>query len=224
MRAFASGCTAMTGVEAVSNGVPLFRSPSAWPDRPADFDLHHRDPRGAARGNSLSRQRLRHRRDGPVQVGYQSNTLKFSSRRSSGRGAFYYVTMASIVAVLALSANTSFRGFPEALPHTRRTATCPARSCARTALSSPQGIITLASSRRASHRLPAASPSRLIPPSPSARSWLHAVQAGMVVHWRREAEPRRGPPADQRRRRRGHRGSRSSWSRLQVRRGRVAHF
>ena len=29
-----------------------------------------------------------------------------------GRGAFYYVTMASIVAVLALSANTSFADFP----------------------------------------------------------------------------------------------------------------
>jgi amino acid transporter len=28
LRAFASGCTAMTGVEAVSNGVPLFRNPS----------------------------------------------------------------------------------------------------------------------------------------------------------------------------------------------------
>jgi amino acid transporter len=27
LRAFASGCTAMTGVEAVSNGVPLFRKP-----------------------------------------------------------------------------------------------------------------------------------------------------------------------------------------------------
>ena len=29
-----------------------------------------------------------------------------------GRGAFYYVTMASVVAVLALSANTSFADFP----------------------------------------------------------------------------------------------------------------
>jgi amino acid transporter len=28
LRAFASGCTAMTGVEAVSNGLPLFRTPT----------------------------------------------------------------------------------------------------------------------------------------------------------------------------------------------------
>ncbi len=29
LRAFASGCTALTGVEAISNGVPAFRKPKA---------------------------------------------------------------------------------------------------------------------------------------------------------------------------------------------------
>ena len=29
LRAFSSGCTALTGVEAISNGVPAFRQPKA---------------------------------------------------------------------------------------------------------------------------------------------------------------------------------------------------
>ena len=41
LRAFASGCTAMTGVEAVSNGVPIFRQADG-PHRAADADRDHR--------------------------------------------------------------------------------------------------------------------------------------------------------------------------------------
>jgi hypothetical protein len=43
--------------------------------------------------------------------GYQSIISQVASA-VTGRGAIYYVTIASVLAVLALSANTSFAGFP----------------------------------------------------------------------------------------------------------------
>jgi amino acid transporter len=109
-RAFANGCTAMTGVEAVSNGVPLFRAPRI---RVAQRTLTwiiallvvllagvaflcHAYGIGATE---------------PGAAGYQS-VLSMLVGAVCGRGPFYYVTMAAIVTVLALSANTSFADFP----------------------------------------------------------------------------------------------------------------
>ena len=63
MRAFASGCTAMTGVEAVSNGVTAFREPVGSP-RPEDAHGHHRDSRPPAGGDRVSLSGIRRRRHG----------------------------------------------------------------------------------------------------------------------------------------------------------------
>jgi hypothetical protein len=110
MRAFASGCTAMTGVEAVSNGVPVFRPPTI---------------RNAERtltviiailvvllgGIALLSRAYHIGATPPGEEGYQS-ILSQLTGAVLGRGLPYYVTMGSVVAVLALSANTSFADFP----------------------------------------------------------------------------------------------------------------
>jgi len=110
LKAFASGCTALTGVEAVSNGVRAFREPTsanakktltviiglliillagiAWLVKA--YNIAATDP-GAK--------------------GYQS-VLSMLVAAVAGRGAFYYVTIASILFVLALSANTAFADLP----------------------------------------------------------------------------------------------------------------
>ena len=62
MRSFASGCTAMTGVEAVSNGVGAFREPSVAL-RPPDPDGDHRAAGRHAGRHRLPVPGLRHRRD-----------------------------------------------------------------------------------------------------------------------------------------------------------------
>jgi amino acid transporter len=110
MRAFASGCTAMTGVEAVSNGVPIFRAPTI---RNAERTL---TAIIAILVLLLAGIALLSRAYGigatdPAHDGYES-VLSQLTRAVAGRGVFYYVTMASVVAVLALSANTSFADFP----------------------------------------------------------------------------------------------------------------
>jgi len=110
LKAFASGCTALTGVEAVSNGVRAFREPTsenakktltviiglliillagiAWLVRA--YHIAATDP-GAA--------------------GYQS-VLSMLVAAVTGKGVFYYVTIASILLVLSLSANTAFADLP----------------------------------------------------------------------------------------------------------------
>ena len=110
VRAFSSGCTAMTGVEAVSNGVPLFRRPT----------IAHAQRTLTAivailvlllAGIGLLAPSYGIVATEPGQPGYQS-VLSMLVAAVFGRGLLYYLTMASVVAVLALSANTSFADFP----------------------------------------------------------------------------------------------------------------
>ena len=110
LRSFASGCTAMTGVEAVSNAVPSFAEPRVRTAQRAltaivtilgllllgivyickSYDICAADPNSS---------------------GYQS-VLSMMTAAVFGRGVMYYITIASVVMVLALSANTSYTGFP----------------------------------------------------------------------------------------------------------------
>jgi amino acid transporter len=109
-RAFASGCTAMTGVEAISNGVPVFKAPTvknAERTLTAIIAILVLLLAGIA---LLCRTYAIGATD-PGAAGYES-VLSQLARAVLGRGAGYYVTMGSVVAVLALSANTSFADFP----------------------------------------------------------------------------------------------------------------
>lgn len=110
VRAFANGCTAMTGVEAVSNAVPVFRDPMIARARRTltvivsllivlllgitylcrAYDIAATEPGGSS---------------------YQS-VLSMLTAAVFGHGWFYYVTLAAVLAILSLSANTSFAGFP----------------------------------------------------------------------------------------------------------------
>jgi len=110
LRSFASGCTAMTGVEAVSNGVAAFKEPKV-PNAHRTLTwivsllalllggiayLAHAYHVGAMQQDK---------------EGYQS-VLSQLIAAVAGRGWFYHVTLASVLAVLCLSANTSFVDFP----------------------------------------------------------------------------------------------------------------
>jgi amino acid transporter len=110
LRSFASGCTAMTGVEAVSNGVPIFRKP-AVPNAKRTLTVIIAILVGMLGGIALLSRAYGIGATEPGQDGYQS-ILSMLTAAVVGRGPFYYVTMGSVVAVLALSANTSFADFP----------------------------------------------------------------------------------------------------------------
>jgi amino acid transporter len=110
LRAFASGCTAMTGVEAVSNAVPVFREPRVRHAR-ATLSAIALILAVLLLGIALLCRAYGIGATPPGQAGYQS-VLSQVTGAVAGRHAFYYVTMGAIVAVLCLSANTSFADFP----------------------------------------------------------------------------------------------------------------
>jgi amino acid transporter len=110
MRSFASGCTAMTGVEAVSNGVAAFREPAVVHARRTLTAII------ALLGVMLAGIAYLCRAYGigatePGQPGYQS-ILSQMVAAVIGRNVFYYITIGSVLSVLALSANTGFADFP----------------------------------------------------------------------------------------------------------------
>src|ERR1700681_3036169 len=110
LRAFASGCTAMTGVEAVSNGVSAFREPAVKQARTTLTAIVGILVILLAGIAYLARVYHIGATD-PGTAGYQS-VLSLLVAAVVGRGAFYYVCIAAILAVLALSANTGFADFP----------------------------------------------------------------------------------------------------------------
>jgi amino acid transporter len=110
LKVFASGCTAMTGVEAVSNGVNAFREPT---QKNAKRTLTIIIVLLAAflAGIALLCRAYGIGATDPTGSGYQSILSQLISA-VMGRGWFYYLTIGSILAVLALSANTSYADFP----------------------------------------------------------------------------------------------------------------
>jgi amino acid transporter len=105
LHAFSAGCTALTGVEAISNGVPAFQPPEA---------------KNAGRtlmvmallmgllflGSIGLTQAL------AVVAGPEETILSALAQRLLGRGPAYLLIQASTLLVLAVAANTSFADFP----------------------------------------------------------------------------------------------------------------
>ena len=110
LKAFAAGCTAMTGVEAVSNGVQAFREPVVGSARRtltlivAILILLLLGVAYLVRVYGITAT-------DPGSGQYQS-ILSLITQAVVGRGFFYYLTMAAILLVLCLSANTSLADFP----------------------------------------------------------------------------------------------------------------
>ena len=119
LRSFASGCTALTGVEAISNGIPSFRKPK---------------PQNAARTltamgavtlvifiglTALAMITHVHVAEEPSQLvgappGYEQKTVIAQVAAAVlGNGSIgFYVVQVFTAAILVMAANTAFNGFP----------------------------------------------------------------------------------------------------------------
>ena len=189
LRTFSSGCTAMTGVEAVSNGVMAFRDPT---DKYAKLTLtiiiailmvmllgiaYLVPAYGIAATD-------------PGLPGYDS-VLSQLLAAVTGRGAFYWLSIGSILVVLSLSANTAFADFPRLARAIAQNGYLPHAFVIRgRRLVYAQGIYALGLLTGILLIIFRGVTDRLIP--------LYAVgaflaftlsQAGMVVHWRRKGGP-----------------------------------
>lgn len=110
LKVFSSGCTAMTGVEAVSNGVMAFREPTCK-NAKTTLTIIISLLAILLLGIALLCRAYRIAATDPDAPGYES-VLSMLTRAVMGQGWFYYVTIASVLLVLALSANTAFADFP----------------------------------------------------------------------------------------------------------------
>jgi len=187
LRAFAAGCTAMTGVEAVSNGVGAFKEPTV--------KYAHRTLAAICivLGLLLLGVAYLARSYGVTAMdqtadGYQS-VLSQLVGAVWGRNWLYYVTIGSVLAVLCLSANTSFVGFPRLCRlvasdgYLPKAFAVPGRRLVYTA-----GVLFLAAGAGgllvAFHGIT----DRLIPLfAVGAFLSFTLSQAGMAAHWQREA-------------------------------------
>lgn len=186
-KAFSSGCTAMTGVEAVSNGVPIFERPSVRGAR-VTLALISGLLIALLTGIALLATRLGIVATVPGRAGYES-VLSQLTRAVMGRGLMYDVTMASIMAVLALSANTSFADFPRVCRLLARDEYLPEPFVHRgRRLAFSHGIWLLAGLSAALLVLFDGVADHLIPLfALGALSAFSMSQVGMVAHWRKHA-------------------------------------
>jgi amino acid transporter len=110
LKVFSSGCTAMTGVEAVSNGVMAFRDPTRR-NAKTTLTIIIVLLSILLLGIALLCRAYGIAATDPGGTGYES-VLSMLTRAVMGHGWFYYVTIGSVLLVLALSANTAFADFP----------------------------------------------------------------------------------------------------------------
>jgi len=191
LRAFASGCTAMTGVEAVSNGVPLFRTPGV--------QLATRTLTvivavlvGLLGGLAVLVRAYGIHATAPGQAGFESVVSQVVAA-VTGRGVFYYVTITAILMVLALSANTSFADFPRVCRVLADHRYLPAEFARRGSrlvfangilvLSALSGLLLVVFGGVTDHLIPLFAIGALLAFTMS--------QLGMVAHWHRSTDARR---------------------------------
>ena len=185
LKAFASGCTALTGVEAVSNGVQAFRKPVV-PAARATLTAIIAILIVLLGGIAVLVRYYGIMATDPGAPGYQS-VLSMLTAAVAGKGIFYDVTMFSVLLVLCLSANTSFADFPRLCRMIARDDYLPHSLATRgRRLVFSQGIWALAILAGLLLILFRGVTDRLIPLfAVGAFLAFTLSQAGMVGHWRR---------------------------------------
>ncbi len=185
LKAFASGCTALTGVEAVSNGVQAFKEPVV-PAARRTLAAIIAILIVLLGGIALLVKYYGIVATDPGAAGYQS-VLSLLTAAVVGKGIFYQLTMFSVLLVLCLSANTSFADFPRLCRMIARDDYLPHSLTARgRRLVFSQGIWALAILAGFLLILFGGVTDRLIPLfAVGAFMAFTLSQAGMVGHWRR---------------------------------------
>ena len=190
IRAFASGCTALTGVEAVSNGVMAFKEPTAKNARRTLAVIVALLGIFLAGIAHLTKVYGIQATD-PSSPAYQS-LLSMLTAAVAGKGVFYYVTIASILVLLSLSANTAFADFPRLCRVIAEDGYLPRFFAIRgRRLVYAEGIVVLAILSALILMAFGGVTDRLIPLFAIGAFLAFTLsQAGMVMHWRRDGGPK----------------------------------
>ncbi len=186
LRAFSSGCAALTGIEAMANGVPSFKPPES---KNAAATLVWMA--AILTAFFLGLTALAHLFEiAPVE---QPTVVSQVARASFGQTPPYYVLQVATMLILLMATNGSFAGFPRLSSVMAHDGFLPQHMSFRgDRLAFSTGILLLGTLASGLLIIYGADTHRLIP--------LYAVgvfvsftlsQAGMVIHWRRSREPGR---------------------------------
>ncbi len=185
LRAFAGGCAAMTGTEAISNAVPAFKPPES---KNASVTL------GLMAGvlgflligvTALSQITKVHPLEGKETVLSQVGHLVY------GNGFFYFALQIATMAILVLGANTCYAGFPRLSSVLARDGLMPRQFMNRgNRLVYSNGIIVLTVVAIALILIFRADTHGMIPfYALGVFIGFTLSQSGMVLHWRRLRGP-----------------------------------
>jgi amino acid transporter len=185
LKAFSAGCSSLTGVEAIANAVPAFRSPAVQPAQRCEIAL------GVLLGAMLLGLALQIRLHQVVPRGNVTILAQLSAG-AFGTGWPFYVINLSVTLVLAFAANTSFGGLPVLLQLLARDHRLPHMFALRA--EKPvfrYGVTALALLAAAVLLIVNADTQRLLPVfAIGVFIGFTISQTGLVLHWRRERGPR----------------------------------
>jgi amino acid transporter len=181
LHAFSAGCTALTGIESISNGVPIFRPPES--KNAGQTLIVMACLMGILFVGSLGLTNFL-----GIVAGPQETILSALARRLLGNGVAYVAVQATTLLILVVAANTSFAGFPRLTAILARDGYLPRQLTALgDRLSLDNGILLLTAGTAGLIVVFGGDSHALIP--------LFAVgvflaftlsQVGMVMHWLRE--------------------------------------
>jgi len=181
LRAFSNGCTAMTGVEAVSNGVPAFRPPES---RNAASTLVTMAVMSIVMFMGIT---LLAHAYGVIPSETETVISQVARGTFGGRSVFYYAVQAATMLILVLAANTAYADFPRLASIVARDRFLPRQFMNQgDRLAFSNGIIILSVLAALLLVVFGGDTHSLIP--------LYMIgvfvsftlsQAGMVIHWRR---------------------------------------
>ncbi|MGG0658319.1 APC family permease [Rummeliibacillus pycnus] len=107
LKAFSSGCSAVTGIEAISNAVPYFRNPAQRNAKRTMFTLGI--ILAVIFGGVTLLSQVYSVQPDPTGT---KTVLSLVAEDAFGHGIFYYIIQLATMMILVLAANTSFNGFP----------------------------------------------------------------------------------------------------------------
>jgi amino acid transporter len=184
LRAFSSGCATLTGIEAVSNGIPAFRQPE-----PRNASITLAWMAGILGGTSIGMAFLAHAYG--VIPRETETVVSMLARGIFGESLLYFNIQAATALILFLAVNTSFQDFPRLSSIMAKDGFMPRQMANRgDRLVFSNGILILAAVSIVLLIVFQGSVNALIP--------LYAVgvflsftlsQAGMVRHWLKEEHP-----------------------------------
>jgi hypothetical protein len=184
LHAFSAGCTALTGVEAISNGVPAFRPPE-WKNARQTLIIMALLMGFLFVGSMGLTQYL------GVVAGPEETILSALTRRLLGTNIGYYIIQFSTLGILTVAANTSFADFPRISAILASDKFMPRQLYnLGDRLVYSNGIILLAGVTAVLILLFQGDAHLLVPLfAVGAFSAFTLSQAGMVRHWLRTREP-----------------------------------